>query len=74
MPSPRRFYSEPSPSQRRALVIATASLRQLVEFKGAVQLIHKCAPNNPHMQFRKTTHALQIITYQGSKYLKKPKL
>jgi len=42
MSSPQRCHGEPSPSQRRALVIATPSLRQLVEFKGAVQSIHKC--------------------------------
>ena len=32
-PSPQRNDSEPSPSQRRRLVIATPSLRQLVESK-----------------------------------------
>ena len=39
--SPQRKYGEPSPSQRRALVIETPSLRQLVESKGTVQSIHR---------------------------------
>ena len=45
--SPQRFYSEPSLSQRRALVIKTASLRQLVESKGTIQSVHKCDSDNP---------------------------
>ena len=39
MPSPQRCYGEPSPSQRRALAVSMTSLRQLVEFKGALQLV-----------------------------------
>ena len=37
MPSPQRFYSEPSLSQRRALVVSMTSLRQLVKSKESVQ-------------------------------------
>jgi len=48
--SPQRNDSEPSPSQRRRLVIETPSLRQLVESKGAVQSIHKCTSENPQKQ------------------------
>ena len=46
-PSPQRKYGEPSPLQRRALVIETPSLRQLVESKGAVQSIHRWGSENP---------------------------
>ena len=37
MPSPQRFYSEPSLSQRRALVVSMTSPRQLVKSKESVQ-------------------------------------
>ncbi|MBQ2200281.1 MAG: hypothetical protein II415_08285, partial [Bacteroidaceae bacterium] len=37
MPSPQRFYSEPSLSQRRALVVSMTSPRQLVKSKDSVQ-------------------------------------
>ena len=37
MPSPQRFYSEPSLSQRRALAVSMTSPRQLVESKESVQ-------------------------------------
>jgi hypothetical protein len=45
--SPQRLHGERSPSQRRALVIKTPSLRQLVESEGAVQSIHRCDAENP---------------------------
>jgi len=47
MASPQRFYGEPSPSQRRRLVIESPSLRQLVESKGTVQPIPSYASDNP---------------------------
>ena len=37
MPSPQRFYSEPSLSQRRALAVSMTSPRQLVKSKESVQ-------------------------------------
>ncbi len=46
-PSPQRFYSEPSLSQRRALAVSITSLRQLVESKGTLQSVHKCDSDNP---------------------------
>ena len=51
-PSPQRNVSEPSPSQRRRLVIETPSLRQLVESKGAVGLRRTKGSVKPHMSFR----------------------
>jgi len=35
-----------------------ASLRQLVEFKGTLQSIHKCGSDNPLSSFCKSTKAL----------------
>ena len=52
-PSPQRLHGERSPSQRRALVIKTPSLRQLVESKGAVQSIHTFDAENPLKSFSK---------------------
>ena len=46
-PSPQRLHGEPSPSQRRRLAKSMTSLRQLVEFKGTLQSVHKCASDNP---------------------------
>ena len=60
-PSPRRYHGEPSPSQRRALVIATPSLRQLVESKGTLQSIQKNASDDPRKRFSKSIHARQTI-------------
>ena len=51
--SPQRKYGEPSPSQRRRLAKSMTNLRQLVEFKGAFQSIHKCASKNPIKRFSK---------------------
>ena len=53
--SPQRKYGEPSPSQRRRLVIETPSLRQLVESKGALQSIHKWASENPQKRCTKSS-------------------
>ena len=47
IPSPQRLHGEPSSSQRRALAVAMASLRQLVESKGAVQSIPTSGSENP---------------------------
>ena len=46
----QRNYSEGSLSQRRRLGKSMANLRQLVEFKGAVQSVHKFASDNPHIR------------------------
>ena len=46
-PSPQQNYSEPSLSQRRRLAKSITSPRQLVEFKGEVQSIHKSPSDNP---------------------------
>ena len=54
MSSPQRFYGEPSPSQRRRLVIESPSLRQLVEFKGAIQSILSYASDNPRKRCSQT--------------------
>jgi hypothetical protein len=56
MPSPQRLHGEPSPSQRRRLVIETPSLRQLVESKGKLQSIQKCASDYPIKKCIKTTY------------------
>ena len=39
----QKNYGERSPSQRRRLVIASASARQLVKSKGALQFVHAIA-------------------------------
>ena len=36
----QKNYGERSPSQRRRLVVASASARQLVKSKGALQFVH----------------------------------
>jgi len=59
--SPRRYHGERSPSQRRALVIKTPSVRQLVESKGKVQSIPKNASDHPRKRFSKSIHARQTI-------------
>ena len=56
MPSPQRLHGEPSPSQRRRLGIETPSLRQLVESKGKLQSIQKCASDYPIKKCIKTTY------------------
>ena len=61
-PSPHRCHGERSPSQRRALVIATPSLRQLVESKGQVQSIPKCAFENPQKRFTQSPKTFQSRT------------
>ena len=58
MPSPQRNYNEPSPSQRRALAETITSPRQLVEFKGTVQLILTCVSDNPHMHVSQSTEVM----------------
>ena len=59
MPSPQRLHGEPSPSQRRRLAKSMTSLRQLVEFKGTLQSVHKCASNDPLRRFRESTNVHQ---------------
>ena len=46
----QRNYSEGSLSQCRRLDKSMTNLRQLVEFKGAVQSVHKFASDNPHIR------------------------
>ena len=70
--SPQRLHGEPSLSQRRALAVAITSLRQLVESKGAVQSIHKCASDHPHLPFSKSSHPLQKILASSSENPRKP--
>ena len=60
-PSPQRLHGERSPSQRRALVIKTPSLRQLVESEGAVQSIHTCDAENPLKSVSKFPEALLSV-------------
>ena len=68
--SPQRFSAEPSPSQRRALVIATASLRQLVEPSARRKPIQRNASVYPHMNFRQSPEALlQLPEGEGRKSL-----
>jgi len=55
--SPQRFSAEPSPSQRRALVIATASLRQLVESSARRKPIQRNASVYPKIYFRQSPEA-----------------
>ena len=57
-PSPQRLHGEPSLSQRRGLANSITSLRQLVEFKGAVQLIRTCDWLPPSKRFSKSFIAL----------------
>ena len=58
-PSPQRLHGEPSPSQRRRLDKSMTSLRQLVEFKGTLQSVHKFASNDPIKRFRESAHVHQ---------------
>ena len=58
MPSLQRCHGEPSPSQRRTLAETITSPRQLVEFKGTVQLILTCVPDNPHMHVSQSTEVM----------------
>ena len=58
LPSPQLWYGEPSPSQRRRLAKSMTNLRQLVEFKGALQSVPKNASENPLKCFSQSTKAL----------------
>ena len=64
MPSPQRCHGEPSPSRRRALAETTTSPRQLVEFKGTVQLILTCVSDNPHMRVSQSTGVMLSYGYE----------
>ena len=55
MPSPQRFYAEPSPSKRRAFVVSITNLRQLVKSKGKLQSIQIFALDNPLKRFSKSS-------------------
>ena len=71
MSSPQRNYSEPSPSQRRALAVSITSLRQLVEYKGEVQLIPTYVSDNPLKRFTKSMPFVLIslfdfVEFKGS--------
>ena len=68
MPSLQRNYNEPSPSRRRALAETTTSPRQLVEFKGTVQLILTCVPDNPHLHVSQSTGVM--LSYGCEKRIK----
>jgi hypothetical protein len=61
MPSPQRLHGERSLSKRRALGVSITSARQLVESKGTVQSVPKCASDNPLKRFSQSTHAMQLI-------------
>ena len=58
MSSPQRLHGERSSSQRRRLAKSMASPRQLVESKGALQSVPKCASENLLNRFRKNHEAL----------------
>ena len=61
MPSPQRYYSEPSLSQRRRLAISITSLRQLVKSKGTPQWIPKWVAIYPYMSFTQSSQSLHQI-------------
>ena len=74
MASPQRNYSEPSLSKRRAFAVAMTSLRQLVEFKGAVQIIPSCGSDNPLMRLASAEQTVQKIPKSKSPLSPLPQL
>ena len=64
-PSPQRNYSERSALQQRRLGKSMASLRQLVESKGKLQYIPKCASDYPRMCFSQSTKVAPSISPEG---------
>ncbi len=59
MPSPHRFASEGSTSQRRGLGKSMTSPRQLVKSEGALRHIPIRVSENPLKRFSKSPHAFQ---------------
>ena len=72
--SPQRFSAEPSPSQRRALVIATASLRQLVEPSARRKPIQRNASVYPKIYFRQSPDPPLRLPRGGGKEKPMPSL
>ena len=72
--SPQRFSAEPSPSQRRAFVIATASLRQLVESSARRKPIQRSASVYPKIYFRQSPEAPLRLPRGGGKEKPMPSL
>ena len=69
-PSPQRLHGEPSPSLRRRLAVAMASLRQLVEFKGAVQSIPTSGSENPRKTCIKSSKNLYGVKGKSTNFHK----
>ena len=69
MASPQRNDNERSPSQRRALVNATPSARQLVEPSARRKPIQRNGSVNPHKRFWQSPHKVQIIRTDVFYYL-----